>query len=199
MSQIQIPNIRQGTDVNLRATLTDSGVHIDWSTLTNIKAYIYSEAQRQIAGNCTVEIDPLNSENLLCHYDADEHQWLGVQKLVILAVYDGQQSTYDKRSFAFVATTDETSGTTTVQDDTVAVDIDVEDVDSSILAAAIRAALEGAEYAEAQGDYAKEKADEIEDASGEYETLGARLDAMDDDIADRFERITEEQFNAIFE
>lgn len=59
-------------------------------------------------------------------------------------------------------------------------------------------ANEKATYAKNQGDYAKEKADEIEDAKGEYQTLDARLDAMDEDTEGRLERITQEQFNEIF-
>ena len=176
MATVQIPNIRQGTDVNIRATLTDSGVHIDWATLTDIKAYIYSEAQRQIAGKCSVEIDPLDSENLLCHYDADEHQWLGVQALVITAVYGGQEATYDKKAFAFVATTDETSGTTTVEDETVEVDIDVADVDASILAAAIREALEAADAANDAADNAAAAASAATDAAALADTKPGRAD-----------------------
>lgn len=59
-------------------------------------------------------------------------------------------------------------------------------------------ANEKATYAKNQGDYAKEKADEIEEAKGEYQTLGARLDAMEEDTDNRLERITNEQFNEIF-
>lgn len=54
-------------------------------------------------------------------------------------------------------------------------------------------------YAKNQGDYAKQKADEIEDAKGTYQTLDDRLDAMDVNTDNRFERITEEKFNTIFD
>ena len=53
-------------------------------------------------------------------------------------------------------------------------------------------------YAKNQGDYAKAKADEIEDAKGTYQTLDARLNAMDAATDDRLEAITTEQLNAIF-
>lgn len=59
-------------------------------------------------------------------------------------------------------------------------------------------ANEKATYAKNQGDYAKEKANEIEDAKGTYQTLDARLGAMEADTDNRFERITQEQFNEIF-
>ena len=54
-------------------------------------------------------------------------------------------------------------------------------------------------YAKNQGDYAKQKAGEIEDAKGDYQNLDARLDAMEADTDDRMERLTEEEFNAIFD
>lgn len=53
-------------------------------------------------------------------------------------------------------------------------------------------------YAKNQGDYAKAKADEIEEAKGTYQTLDARLNAMDAATDDRLEAITTEQLNAIF-
>lgn len=59
-------------------------------------------------------------------------------------------------------------------------------------------ANEKAGYAQQQGDYAKQKADEIEEAKGSYQNLDARLDAMEEDTSDRFERITQSQFNEIF-
>ena len=55
-----------------------------------------------------------------------------------------------------------------------------------------------ADYAKQQGDYAKQKADEIEEAKGTFPNLDARLDKMENDISERMERITEEQFNEIF-
>ena len=55
-----------------------------------------------------------------------------------------------------------------------------------------------ADYAQQQGDYAKQKADEIEEAKGTFPNLDARLDKMENDISERMERITEEQFNEIF-
>lgn len=208
MSQIQIPNIRIGTDVQMKASLTDSGVQVDWSTLDNIAAYIYSGSQRVIAGKCSgIQVDPEDNTALLVEYPYTENQYLGVQSLVIVADYLGQHCTFDKPAFAFVATTEGTSGTTSVEDDAVAVDITVEDVDSSILSAAIRAALEAAdlanekaeyaddqgdfakgqgEYAKDQGDYAKAQGDyaknQIDEAKGEYESLDGRFDAMEETI-----------------
>ena len=43
MSTITLPNIRVGSDLQVRVRLKDGGVAIDWSTLQNIKACIYSD------------------------------------------------------------------------------------------------------------------------------------------------------------
>lgn len=59
-------------------------------------------------------------------------------------------------------------------------------------------AKEQGDYAQEQGDYAKQKADEIEDAKGTFSNLDARLEKMENDISERMERITDEQFNEIF-
>lgn len=64
---------------------------------------------------------------------------------------------------------------------------------------AAAAANEKADYAQQQGSYAKQKADEIEDAKGTFPSLKARLDNMQSDIDDRLERITNEEFNTIFD
>lgn len=143
-----IKPIRRGTTVTLRATLTDNGVRISWDTLDNIEACIYSEEQRVISGRCTCVVDGEDDTVLVCTYAADKPQYLGNQRLVVICDYQGQRSTFDKRAFKFVATTEETLvDGTTIEADTTDVHIDVQDVDSSILAGAIQAALDAAELA----------------------------------------------------
>ncbi len=151
---ITIPNVRQQTTVSLEATLSDNGVLVDWSTMDSIHAFIYSNNQKIVAGKCTAEVDENTSTILHCTYDACKPQFLGVQKLVIVCTLSGQKNTYDKPAFAFVATTDETAGSTQTEDDPVEVDIDVTDVDTSILAGAIEAALLAAEAANAAAGHA---------------------------------------------
>lgn len=155
MTQITLKPIRQQTDVNMPTTLTDNTVRMDWQDFDRIQAFIYSERQRIIAGPCTVEIDSEDSTVLLCHYDAHKPQHLGIQRLVVQVELNGHKSTYDKQAFVFVATTDETlSDGTTVTDETAEVDINVEDVDSSILSGAIAAALAAADAANAAAGHA---------------------------------------------
>ena len=148
MSTTTIPSIRQQTDVTLRVTLTDNGVAVSWPDLSELKAFIYSESQRIIAGECTWEVDGSDDTKLICRYAALKPQFLGIQKIVIVCDYESQRSTFDKEAFTFVATTDETSANgTTVQEETAEVDIDVTDVDTSVLSGAIAAALAAAEAA----------------------------------------------------
>ncbi len=64
---------------------------------------------------------------------------------------------------------------------------------------AAASANEKAGYAQQQGDYAKQKANEIEDAKGAFPNLNVRLENMQSDIGDRMERITNEEFNTIFD
>ena len=77
MPQTTLPNVRQGTDVTLRVTLTDSGAHVDWSTLSNIKAFLYSKAQRIVSGECAVSIDPEDNEKLICQYEHTNPEFIG--------------------------------------------------------------------------------------------------------------------------
>jgi len=145
MTQIQLKPIRRQTTVTLDVTLTDNGTKISWPDLDQIKAFIYSDAQRVIAGPCSVEVDGEDDTILHCRYGAEQQQYLGMQKVVVTCLYAGQQSTYDKPAFTFVASTDQTrSDGTTIAEEEVDVDIDVSDVDSSILAGAIQAALDAA-------------------------------------------------------
>ena len=193
MSQIEIPNIRQGTDVHLWLRMVNSGVSVDWTVFDDIRVYIYSESQRQTAGKCTVEVSEDDATLLTCEYPALENQFLGVQKVVLYTKLADQQNAYDKVAFCFVATTDETESTTTVEDEIVEVDLAVDDIDTSMLAGAIKAANEAAHsadaaadaaqekgtYAEGQGDYAKEQGDyakgEIDDAKGDFDSLNERF------------------------
>lgn len=148
MSTITLPNIRVGSDLQVRARLKDGGVAIDWSTLQNIKACIYSDAQRALAGRCAFSIDEEDSTLLVCTYAANKPQYLGVNRIVISAKYMGETKTYDKPAFSFVRwTADQEGEEITIDDPDVDVEIDVEDISSSILQEAVDAAFTAADRA----------------------------------------------------
>ena len=149
MSTITLPNIRVSSDLTVGLKLKDGGVAIDWSTLSNIKVSIYADAQRSLAGRCTVAIDETDSTVLVCQYAANKPQYLGVNRVIVQCTYMGETKTYDKPTFTFVRWTDDQEGEEiTITDPDIDVEIEVEDVSSSILNQAIAAALQAAEDAE---------------------------------------------------
>lgn len=149
MSTITLPNIRVSSDLTVGLKLKDGGVAIDWSTLSNIRVSIYADAQRSLAGRCTVAIDETDSTVLVCQYAANKPQYLGVNRVIVQCTYMGETKTYDKPAFTFVRWTDDQEGEEiTITDPDVDVEISVEDVSSSILQEAIDAALNAAADAE---------------------------------------------------
>ena len=149
MSTITLPNIRVSSDLTVGLKLKDGGVAIDWSTLSNIRVSIYADAQRSLAGRCTVAIDETDSTVLVCQYAANKPQYLGVNRVIVQCTYLGETKTYDKPAFNFVRWTDDQEGEEiTITDPDIDVEIEVEDVSSSILNQAIAAALQAAEDAE---------------------------------------------------
>ena len=149
MSTITLPNIRVSSDLTVKVRLKDGGVAIDWSTLSGIRALIYSDAQRAMAGRCAVSVDEEDATLLVCQYAANKPQYIGVNRIVISATYLGEMKTYDKPALNFVRWTDGQAGEQiTIDDPDVEVEIEVEDVSSSILQEAVDAAFSAAERAD---------------------------------------------------
>ena len=149
MGTMTLKNLRTNADVKMNTGLKDGGVSIDWATLTDIKAWLWSDAQKAIAGRCDVRVDAEDSTKLICEYAKTKAQYPGVNRLIVQSTYMGATKTYDKPAFNFVRWTAEEAGTQiTLDDPEVDVDIDVQDVTSSILQEAIAAALAAAADAE---------------------------------------------------
>ena len=145
MSTITLPNIRVSSDLTVKVRLKDGGVAIDWSTLSGIRALIYADAQRAMAGRCAVSIDAEDATLLVCQYAANKPQYLGVNRIVVSATYQGETKTYDKPALKFVRWTDDQAGQEiTISDPDVDVEIEVEDISSSILQEAVDAAFSAA-------------------------------------------------------
>ena len=195
MAQIQIPNVRKGNSVTMHVTLTDTGVAVDWDSLSDIRVLAYSVDQRQIAAPLTAEIDGEDATKLNVVYAGSQDQYLGVCKVVVRCTYMGAIKTYDAPAVNFVESTDEATGVIDVEDPEVDVQISVDDISTSLLDEAIAAAFDAAEnaeikagmaenaafdaasaggyansqghYAKEQGDYAKEQGDYAKD-EGDY-------------------------------
>jgi len=148
MGTITLPNFRvSGTD-RARVRLKDGGVYMEWSTMTDIKAWLYSVDQKAISGRFDVQVDPQDGTRLVCVYSAQKPQYLGVNKIILQCKYDGAEKTYDKPLWNFVRWTGDQDGEeVTIDDPVVDVEIVVEDVSSSLLDEAIRAAFTAAEEA----------------------------------------------------
>lgn len=172
---IVIPKVRQGSDVRMTLTLTDNGVAVDWTSLSDIVAMLYSNEQRVLTGRCTTAIDPEDATKLVCDYDADQPEFLGLTSIVIRCTYLERTKTFDKKVLEFVASTEDLDGEDiTLEDPELDVTINVEDVSTSLLDNAIAAAFDGGDfamekgqYAKDQGDYAKDKGDYAKD-QGDY-------------------------------
>lgn len=148
MATIEIPNVRQESTVLMPTTLKDNGVAVDWSGLQNIKAYMYSDAQRVIAGKCDVEVDGEDATVLKVTYAATRPQYLGVNSLLVRCKYHGREKSYDVPVLNFVERTAQATGVTELDDPVIDVEIEVDEVSTSLLDGAIAAALDAAVKAE---------------------------------------------------
>lgn len=145
---ITLENVRTASDVTMPTRLKDGGVAIDWTTLTDIKAWLYSDAQRAMAGRCTLSIDESAPDVLVCEYSALKPQYPGVNRLIVQAKYMGRVKTYDKPVLNFVPRTAQVAGEQVVLvDPIVNVEIEVEDVTSSILDSILAACVKATEEA----------------------------------------------------
>lgn len=194
MSTITLPNIRVGSDLIMRVRLKDNGVAIDWSTLSGIKAHLYSDAQRALAGRCDVAVDGEDPTLLVCRYAATKMQYLGKNRIIVQAQYRGSTKTYDKPVVNFVRWTADTEGEEiTIDDPDVDVEIEVEDVSSSVLDEAIYAALAAADRANDTADSLAEVETAVEAAEALRVTAEeAREDAEEARAAAELARVDEE-------
>ena len=155
MGTITLPNFRvSGTD-RARVRLKDGGVYVEWSTMTDIKAWLYSVDQKAISGRFDVQVDPQDGTRLLCVYSAQKPQYLGVNKIILQCKYEGAEKAYDKPLWNFVRWTDDQAGDEITMDDPeVDVEIVAEDMSSSVLDEATAAALAAADKANEAAEHA---------------------------------------------
>lgn len=160
MSTITLQNFRVGSDLTVKVRLKDGGVAIDWSTLSGIRAVLYSDAQSSVAGRCDVTVDGEDPTILVCRYAATKMQYLGVNRIIVSAKFMGMTKTYDKPVLTFVRWTEDQQGEEiTVEDPEVTVEIDVEDISSSILQEAVDAAFSAADRANEAAEAAEHMVD----------------------------------------
>ena len=154
-----IKNFRTTADVTMNTKLKDGGVYIDWASLTDIRAWIYSDAQKALAGRADVTIDQQDSTKAVLVYAGTKAQYPGINRLIIQARYNGSLKTYDKAVFNFVPRTAEATGNVTIDEPETDVEIVVQDISSSILDATILAALAAADRANDAAEAAEHMVD----------------------------------------
>ena len=142
MGTITLPNVRAVSDITIPTRLKDGGIYVDWSLMKDIRVFIYSDAQKAMAGRCTVSVSTEDPSILVCEYAATKPQYLGVNRIVVQCRYHDRIKTYDKPAFRIVRTTDEVDGEMVELDDPIVdIELEVQDVSSSILDAAIAACV----------------------------------------------------------
>ena len=151
----------------MNTKLKDGGVYIDWAGLTDIRAWIYSDAQKALAGRADVTIDQEDSTKAVLVYAGTKAQYPGINRLIIQARYNGSLKTYDRPVFNFVPRTAEATGNVTIDEPETDVEIVVQDVSSSILDATILAALSAADRANDAAEAAEHMVDIHQGPPGE--------------------------------
>lgn len=164
MATIELIRKRVGNDIKMAVRLVDSEVAVDWTTVSKVKAVMVSDQQRIMMGECRiVGPDTQDATKLLMVYPAVQPQYLGVARLVLTVTYFGNVSTLDIPVLIFVASTAE-EGTDTVEVEAPAdldpednnLELELEDIDTSVIQAAIDAANEAATAANEAAESANE-------------------------------------------
>lgn len=157
MATIELIHKRVGNDIGMALRILDSNVAIDWTTVDRVYASLFSDQQRVRLGQCKVlGPDSEDPTTLSLLYSAKNPQYLGITSLIVEVTYHGHVSTFDKPVLVFVASTAE-EGTYPVTVEIAGsldpeennLEIEVTDVDTSVLDAAIQAANDAAEAADA--------------------------------------------------
>lgn len=136
-----LPNNRVGNDFRAVISLADSGVKVDWSSLEYLRVFMVSEVQGYaFAGKCKKYIDADDPTLLHIEWDGGEQMFYGIHRVVVQCALEGMDKTYDKRVVNVVALSD--SAPVVHDDDETAIEITVEEYDTSILAAILAACEE---------------------------------------------------------
>ena len=157
-----LPNVRACSDITAKVRLRYGGVPIDFRVMTDVKAWIYSDVQKALAGRCVITIEGEEGDVLSCLYSATKPQYAGINRIIVQGKYHGQTNTYDKPAFNIVRRNSDLTDEVAVVDDSaeeaVEVDVTVEitEVSTGLLDRAIAAALEAADAAEQAAEAARE-------------------------------------------
>ena len=159
MANLNLPNIREGGDIRFRIGLEDGGVAVDWTSLEDIRVFLYSDVQKQVSGECEIGVDATDDTVLECLYSGDDVQYRGINSVLVRAKYMDDIKVYDKPAINIVPRTSEATGVIVIDDPVVPVQISVEEVSTSLLDNAIDAAILAADRAERAAEAAEHMVD----------------------------------------
>lgn len=99
----ELQKIQIGTDIRLRATLTDSGVAVDWTTVTVKAARVYSMAQNvPIREGVSFSPDAEDPKILLVDWAAGSQCYKGDYSLIVAVELAGRTATFTAPAFQLV-------------------------------------------------------------------------------------------------
>jgi hypothetical protein len=131
-----LTNIRIGTDITAKLTLKDSGVAVNWMSVTIMKIAFMADAQKTMDGKSTAATNSYDSTILDVSYPAAQQFFLGQHSLVLVADYLGKVCTYDIPAFSFVEHSILVNSTllaAEASDGNISLAIEVTGLDTSIL------------------------------------------------------------------
>lgn len=99
----ELQKIQIGTDIRLRATLTDSGVAIDWTTVTVKAVRMYSAAQNvPVKEGVSFAPDADDPKILLVDWMAGSQCYKGDYSLIVVVELAGRTATFTAPAFELV-------------------------------------------------------------------------------------------------
>ena len=177
MAETILPNVRLNSDWRAAVRLTDGGVAVDWTTLSALNVIMVAEEQSYaFAGGCRTTIDEDDATKLHIVWPAQAQVCEGIHRLVVQIRLDGAVHTYDKRVVNVVPFTS-TAASVKVESD---VNIEVSEVDTSVLTEILRACQEATIEANAAAAEAKAAIADVEEATNKANAAAEKADAAAD-------------------
>jgi hypothetical protein len=177
MAETILPNVRMNSDFRAAVRLLDSGVAVDWTTVTGLNVIMVSEAQDYaFAGGCKTAIDEDDATKLHIVWSGESQMYSGIHRLVVQVELAGALATYDKRVLNVIPLSDTAASVHDESD----VDIEVSDVDTSIMTEILRACQAATLEANAAAAEAREATAGVEEAIDKAHTATEKANVAAD-------------------
>lgn len=158
-----LPNNRIASDWHAVLTLKDNGIAVDWSTCEALSVFMLAEAQGYaFAGACKAEIDAQQPTLLHVLWPAAAQIYEGVHRIAVQVSIAGDVKTYDKRAVVVVPLSD--SAAVVYDTDETHIELEVAEVDTSVLTAILRACQQATIEAQ-EGEESRTEAETLRQAA----------------------------------